>query len=128
MSDTLFNVHELQTLRTKVVTLYNGTAAAAGDTKSTPIRVSQFKEATFFLDVTAMPTTGSRTFDVQLYTKDPVSGKWFALTTAFTQITANTGSEMKSVAANLGEYIAVGWTKHANVTGITFTLVAVLKV
>jgi hypothetical protein len=94
LSDNLLNVHELQTVRTKVVTIHSGSEVANGNTESTPIRVSQFKEGTFFLDVTAMATTGSRTFDIGLYTKDPVSGKWFLLSTAFTQITGATGNQM----------------------------------
>ena len=119
----LFNVHELQTVRTKVVTIKSGAVAAGGNTQSTPIRVSQFKEANFFLDLTAK--TGTLTFNISVFTKDPVSGKWF-LVVAFTQV-SDVATERKPIAANLGEYIACVWTIGA-ATAVTFSLSAVLKV
>lgn len=125
MSEQLLNVHELQTVRTKVVTIASGAKTANGNTQATPINVRQFKEANFFLDVTAIAGT-TKQFTPTVYTKDPVSGKWFSLV-AFTQATDVT-SEMKVVAANLGEYISIAWIKHADTTSITFTLSAVLKV
>lgn len=123
MSDQLLNVHELQTVRTKVVTIVSGAKTAGGNTQSTPIRVSQFKEANFFLDLTAKG--GTLTFNLSVYTKDPVSGKWFAIA-AFTQASDVT-TEMEINAANLGEYIACVWTVGA-ATSVTFSLSAVLKV
>jgi len=119
----LLNVHELQTVRTKVVTIKSGAVAAGGNTQSTPIRVSQFREANFFLDLTAK--TGTLTFNISVFTKDLVSGKWFTLV-AFTQASDVT-TEMKTVAANLGAYIACVWTIGA-ATSVTFSLSAVLKV
>lgn len=119
----LLNVHELQTVRTKVVTIKSGAVTAGGNTQSTPIRVSQFKEANFYLDLTAK--TGTLTFNLSIQTKDPVSGKWFTLV-AFTQV-SDVATEMKMVAANLGEYIACIWTIGA-ATAVTFSLSAALKV
>jgi len=119
----LLNVHELQTVRTKVVTIKSGAVAAGGNTQSTPIRVSQFREANFFLDLTAK--TGTLTFNISVFTKDPVSGKWFTLV-AFTQV-SDVATEMKIIAANLGEYISATWTIGA-ATAVTFSLSAVLKV
>ena len=123
MNGQLLNVNELLTVRTKVVTIKTGAVTAGGNTNSTPIRVSQFREANFFLDLTAK--TGTLTFNISVFTKDPVSGQWFSLA-AFTQATDVT-TEMKIIAANLGEYIACVWTIGA-ATAVTFSLVAVLKV
>jgi hypothetical protein len=123
MGDQLLNVHELQTVRTKVVTIKSGAVTAGGNTQSTPIRVSQFREANFYLDLTAK--TGTLTFNISVFTKDPVSGKWF-LVVAFTQASDVT-TEMKPITANLGEYIACVWTIGA-ATAVTFSLSAALKV
>jgi len=123
MNGQLLNVNELLTVRTKVVTIVSGAKTAGGNTQSTPIRVSQFREANFFLDLTAK--TGTLTFNISVFTKDPVSAKWFTLA-AFTQATDVT-TEMKIIAANLGEYIACVWTIGA-ATAVTFSLSAVLKV
>lgn len=125
MNGQLLNVNELRAKRAIIVTIKSGAVTAAGNTQSTPVRVSQFKEANFFLDVTAIAGT-TKQFTATVYTKDPVSGKWFSLV-AFTQATDVT-SEMKTVAANLGEYISIAWVKHADTTSITFSLSAVLKV
>jgi len=125
MNGQLLNVNELRAKRAIIVTIKSGAVVAAGDTQSSPIRVSQFKEANFFLDITAIEGS-TKEFTPTVYTKDPVSGKWFALV-AFTMATA-ISSEMKIVAANLGEYISIAWTKNAATTSITFSLSAVLKV
>lgn len=123
MNGQLLNVNELRAKRAIVVTIKSGAVTVGGDTKSTPVRVSQFKEANFFLDLTAK--AGTLTFNISVFTKDLVSGKWFSLA-AFTQVT-DVATEMKTVAANLGEYIACVWTIGA-ATSVTFSLSAVLKV
>ena len=123
MGDQLLNVNELRAKRAISVTIKSGAVTAGGNTQSTPQRVSQFKEANFFLDLTAK--AGTLTFNISVFTKDPVSGKWFSLV-AFTQASDVT-TEMKTVAANLGAYIACVWTIGA-ATSVTFFLAAVLKV
>ena len=123
MNGQLLNVNELRAKRAIVVTIKSGAVTAGGNTQSSPIRVSQFKEANFFLDLTAK--AGTLTFNISVFTKDPVSGKWFALV-AFTQA-SDVATEMKTVAANLGEYIACVWT-IGSATSVTFSLSAVLKV
>jgi len=123
MGDQLLNVNELRAKRAISVTIKSGAVTAGGNTQSTPQRVSQFKEANFFLDLTAK--AGTLTFNISVFTKDPVSGKWFSLV-AFTQASDVT-TEMKTVAANLGAYIACVWTIGA-ATSVTFSLSAVLKV
>jgi len=123
MGDQLLNVNELRAKRAISVTIKSGTITAGGNTQSTPQRVSQFKEANFFLDLTAK--AGTLTFNISVFTKDLVSGKWFTLV-AFTQASDVT-TEMKTVAANLGAYVACVWTIGA-ATSVTFSLSAVLKV
>jgi hypothetical protein len=123
MNGQLLSVNELRAKRAIIVTIKSGAVTVGGNTQSTPVRVSQFREANFFLDLTAK--AGTLTFNISVFTKDPVSGKWF-LVVAFTQASDVT-SEMKTVAANLGEYISATWTIGA-ATSVTFSLSAVLKV
>jgi len=123
MGDQLLNVNELRAKRAISVTIKSGTVTVGGNTQSTPQRVSQFKEANFFLDLTAK--AGTLTFNISVFTKDLVSGKWFTLV-AFTQASDVT-TEMKTVAANLGAYISCVWT-IGSATSVTFSLAAVLKV
>lgn len=98
----LFNLIELLKYRNVSSKLYEGTVVTTEvDNKSDPIEVGPFKEATFFLNCSAFTGT---TLDVVIYTKDPAADKWHAIAT-FTQLSA-VGSEMKTVAANLGDKIA----------------------
>lgn len=104
--------------------LASAARTASGDTSATPVNVKRFKEANFFLDVTAVAGT-EPTLDVAVKSKDPASGKWFDLVT-FTQATGVT-SEMKSVAGNLGSLIAVFYTIGGTSPSFTFSVGAVLK-
>lgn len=106
-----------------VTMLASAARTTSGDTSATPIDVKKYKEAIFFLDVTAV--NGTPTLDVKIKTKDPVSGKWFDLTT-FTQATA-ISSEMKTVSGLLGSQIAAFYTIAGSTPSITFSLGAVLK-
>ncbi len=104
--------------------LASAARTASGDTSATPVNVKRFKEANFFLDVTAVAGT-EPTLDVAVKSKDPASGKWFDLVT-FTQATGVT-SEMKSVAGNLGSLIVVFYTIGGTSPSFTFSVGAVLK-
>jgi hypothetical protein len=104
--------------------LASAARTASGDTSTTPVDVKKYKEAIFFLDVTAVSGT-TPTLDVKIKTKDPVSGKWFDLVT-FTQATAVT-SEMKTVSGLLGSQIAVFYEIAGTTPSFTFSLGAVLK-
>ncbi len=108
----------------EVTMLTSGTRTSSGDTSATPIDVKKYKEAIFFLDVTAVSGT-TPTLDVKIRTKDPASGKWFDLVT-FTQATGVT-SEMKTVSGLLGSQIAVFYTIVGDTPSFTFSLGAVLK-
>jgi len=108
----------------EVTVLASAARTASGDTSATPVDVKKFKEAVFFLDVTAVSGT-TPTLDVKIKTKDPVSGKWFDLVT-FTQVTGVT-SEMKTVSGLLGSQIAVFYEIAGTTPSFTFSLGAVLK-
>jgi hypothetical protein len=127
MGNELYSRNELVAIRTKAIALKAaGAITSSSDTKtSDPIKVTQFTEANFFLDVTAVAGTPSPTLIVVIYTKDPISGRWYTLQT-FTTVTGVT-TQMLSSAANIGGYLAVGWTKGGDCTGATFSVGAVLK-
>ena len=108
----------------EVTMLASAARTASGDTSAIPVDVKKFKEAVFFLDVTAASGT-TPTLYVKIKTKDPVSGKWFDLVT-FTQVTGVT-SEMKTVSGLLGSQIAVFYEIAGTTPSFTFSLGAVLK-
>ena len=124
--EILLNAYELIVIRAKAVTFRaNGAATASGNSKLTPVKVTQFKEAEFFLDVTAASGT-TPTLNVAIVTKDPISGKWFTLV-SFTQATGVT-TERKVVTGNLGAFLAATWAIGG--TGsptFAFSIGAVLK-
>lgn len=98
----LFNLVELLKYRNVSSKLFEGDVNEAEvDNKDDPIEVGPFKEATFFLNVSAFAGTN---INVKIYSKDPAADKWHEIA-AFTQLT-DVGSELKSVAANLGDKIA----------------------
>jgi Tfp pilus assembly major pilin PilA len=103
----------------------SGNRTASGN--SAEFDVSDYSEAIFFLDVTAVPGVYTdETLDVTVKTKDPASGKWFTIAT-FTQVTNSTTSEMKAVANNLGRKIRVEWAIGGTAPSYTFSVGAVLK-
>lgn len=98
----LFNLVELLKYRNVSSKLYEGSVnETETDNKDNPIEVGPFKEATFFLNCSAFAGT---TLNVKIYTKDPAADKWHEIA-AFAELSA-VGSEMKPVAANLGDKIA----------------------
>ena len=124
--EILLNKNELIAIRSKTAVLHaSGAETVDGDSKATPVKVTQFQEAEFFLDLTAIARTSTGTFDVNILTLDPVSGKWFVLT-SFTQATAAT-TERKVVTANLGAFIAAAWDLAGDTTSVTFSIGANFK-
>jgi hypothetical protein len=98
-----YNFVELQTYRGINKSLYSGSVnEAAVDTKLTPTDVMPFKEASFFLNVSAFAGTN---VIVTVVSQDPVSLEWLTIVTFTTK--TGTGSEKKDIAANLGSKIAV---------------------
>jgi hypothetical protein len=101
--------------------------ATSGDTKTDLQNVRQFKEGTFFIRHTGLVGT-TKTLDVKIVSKDP-SGAFYEDLVSFTQITADgvAGGEKKPVTANMGENLAIEWTKgHADIV-TTFTVYGVCK-
>lgn len=91
---------------------------------SDEFEVGDYKEATFFLNVTAVSGTDV-TLDVVIETKDPVSGEWFEIT-RFNQVT-ETAKEHISVTGGLGSVIRAVYSITGGGASFTFSLGAVVK-
>lgn len=125
-NETLRNKNELIAIRAWTAIFHAlGVETVSGDSKLTPVNVKQLKEAEFFLDLTAIARTTTGTFDVNILTLDPISGKWFTLV-SFTQRTT-VGTERKVVTGNLGAFLAAAWIPGGDTTSVTFSIGAVLK-
>jgi len=57
--------------------IHTGAVTACGNTRSTPAKCRWAKEATFFLNITAI----SGTLDLEIQTKDTRTGEWHKLAT-----------------------------------------------
>jgi len=99
-------------------TLFSGTVTSDGNTQSTPVKCRWAKEATFFLDVTAL----SGTLDIEIQTKDSRTGKWHKLAT-FDQKNG-TGTDEGFIEYGIGELLAV---KYVVPGSATFSLNVYLK-
>ena len=120
---------EVQRIGGVVVKLYSGTVTASGDSKTAYLWIPPFiSRANFFLNVTAASGT-SPTLDVSVITMHPrITGHtadWYILQ-AFTQKTT-TGKEKKSIAAGVGDKLAVTWTVGGTTPSFTFNVYAELK-
>lgn len=123
--DVAYSKDELEQHGGAVWEIFSGVKGATGDTKATPVEVMHFKEATFFIDCSARSGT-SPTLDVTVLTYDKSGDDWHVIAT-FTQLTA-AGKEMKAVAANLGDKLAIIYAIGGTTPSFTFTVSAVLKV
>lgn len=125
MSD-LYNVMETLKYRGKVVKVYEGTVLASGNNNGTDeIDVLGFKEATFFINCSAITTTGNVVVTIQSRNPDPLISSYSDLV-AFSAITVPV-AEKKDVSANLGSVLSIKWV-FTTTTSITFSVYAVLKV
>jgi len=125
MSD-LYNVMETLKYRGKVVKVYEGTVLASGNNNGTDeIDVLGFKEATFFINCSAITTTGNVVVTIQSRNPDPLISSYSDLV-AFSAISV-AGAEKKDVSANLGSVLSIKWD-FTTTTSITFSVYAVLKV
>lgn len=98
----------------------------SGDTNSTPTIVGKYKEAIAFIDVTAVSGTVP-TLDVKFQTQDPVSLKWFDLTSlTFTQKTA-VATEMKTQSSLLGSKLRCAYIIGGTTPSFTFSVGLILK-
>jgi hypothetical protein len=128
MSD-LYNLKELERYRGKNIVVFpstqvDGAVSLTGDSKANAQKVMQFKEITFFLNCSQFHASLT-SLVVKIVTKDPVSGQWHDLVT-FTTLNA-AGKEMKAVAANAGDEIAMTYTLVGAYTA-TFSVGATAKI
>jgi hypothetical protein len=129
MGEDLYNQKELEKYRGKNIVIFpstqvDGGDSLTGDSKDDSKLVMQFKEITFFINCTQFHASLT-SLDVDIITRDPVSGEWHVLT-SFTQLT-DVGSEMKAVAANVGDEIAMQYELVGAYTA-TFSVGAVAKI
>jgi Flp pilus assembly protein TadG len=104
--------------------LASAARTASGNSQTMPYDVKPYREAVFFLNVSAKSGTNP-TLDVKIQTKDPISGQWSDLV-SFAQA-ADVTTEMKTVPAGLGSAIAVSYTIAGGSPSFTFSVGAVLK-
>jgi hypothetical protein len=105
------------------VLLYSGTVTANGDSKSLAIDTFSFKEANFYLKVTAKSGT-SPTLNVSVIVYDPHTNDWYTLV-SFTQ-KSDVGTELKTCSL-VGKKIAISWTVGGTSPSFTFKVSAHLK-
>lgn len=106
--------------------LASAARTVSGDTNATPTDTGKYKEAIAFIDVTAATGT-TPTLDVKFQTQDPVSLKWFDLTSlTFTQKTV-VATEMKTQSGLLGSKLRCVYTIAGTTPSFTFSVSLVLK-
>ena len=98
--------------------IYSGTATSSGDTHDTPRKCRWAREATFFLNVTAI----NGTLDIEIQTRDTNTGEWHKLAT-FDQ-KSGTGTDEGFIEYGIGAELAV---KYVVSNWATFTLDVYLK-
>ena len=107
------------------VTLYSGTATASGNSRTSPINTEFVREATFFLNITAVSGTNP-TLDVTIKTYDPITASWHLLAT-FDQkssITTDVGYVQYGLSKQVACDYVVGGT---NTPTFTFSVTANIK-
>lgn len=127
---TQYNAVELRKYGGKKILMYSGTVTASGNNRASVtyplLKVMQFKEATFFLNVEDLVGTPG-TFDVRVETKNPAGAVYDTLS-SFTQITAaGVAHEMKYVQYCLGEILGIAWDM-VTFTTATFTVYGIFKI
>lgn len=123
-----YNAVELRKYGGKKILMFSGTVIASGNNRDHTtyplLKVMQFKEATFFLNVSALVGTPG-TFDVRVETKNPCGAVYETLS-AFTQLAA-IGHEMKYAQYCLGEILGIAWDM-VTFTSATFTVYGIFKI
>lgn len=129
----MFGANEFAKYRSKIIKLAEVTllsaGATTGDTKADLQNVRQFKEGTFFLRHTGLTGT-TKTLAVLVVTKDPSgsSATHFHTLATFSSLTSTSAeSNKQTVTANMGENIAITWTKGSADIATTFTVWGVVK-
>lgn len=122
----LYNMVETLKYRGLVVKMYEGQVLASGNNNGTDeVAALGFKEASFFINCSAIVTTGNVVVTVQSKNPDPLLTVYDDLV-AFSALAA-TGHEKKDVSGNLGSTLSLKWV-FTTTTSFTFSLYAVLKI
>lgn len=125
---TQYNAVELRKYGGKTILLWSGAVTATGTNRTSTsypiLNVMQFKEASFFLRLSALVGTPG-TFDLDVESKSP-AGEFYETLASFAQLAA-LGNEKINVAANLGSHLSLAWTL-ATFTSATFTVYGVFKI
>ena len=98
--------------------IFSGSVTADGNTQDTPTKCRWSKEATFFLNITAI----SGTLDIEIQTKDPLTSEWHKLAT-FDQ-KSGTGTDEGFIDYGIGEQLSA---KYVIDGSATFSLNVYLK-
>lgn len=106
-----------------LVILNNSARSTSGT--STEITVGNYREASFFLNVTSVSGT-SPTLDVVIQTKDPASGEWFDIVT-FNRATGITKEHKFDKSVGFGSVIRARYTIGGTGASFTFSVGAVVK-
>ena len=129
----MFGAKEFAKYRSKIVKLAEvtlaGGGATTGDTKTDLQNIRRFKEGTFFLRHTGLTGT-TKTLIVLIVTKDPSgsSASHFHTLATFSTLTSTSAESNKQVVtANMGEKLAITWTKGSADIATTFTVWGVVK-
>lgn len=130
MGNDLYNMMEMLKYRGRVFKMYEGTIIASGNNHGVnEIDCLPFKEATFFIFCTDHQGAGGKSVTVTIETRHPDPDiQAYETLVAFSAITGATGSERKTVSANLGSVLSLKWVAHGDTTSFTFTVFAVLKI
>ncbi|MBE9551739.1 MAG: hypothetical protein IMF13_06785, partial [Proteobacteria bacterium] len=124
---TQYNEKELAKYGGKKILMFSGAVTASGNNRTNTsypiIPVMQFKEASFFLNVSAVG--GAGTFDLAVESKNP-AGAYYSTLASFAQLAA-IGHEKIDVAANLGAHLSLAWVV-ATFTTVTFTVHGIFKI
>jgi len=100
--------------------LYSGATTASGNNSATPLITKHGKEATIFLDITAVSGTNP-TLDLILKVYNSGAAKWHTLAT-FDQKSA-TGTDVGYIDYGIGEKMAVYYTiGGTNTPSFTFSI------
>jgi len=124
---TQYNSKELEKYGGKKILMFSGTVTASGNNRTNTsypiINAMQFKEASFFLNASAVG--GAGTFDLDVESKNP-AGDYYSTLASFTQLAA-IGHEKINVAANLGSDLSLAWTV-VTFTSVVFTVYGIFKI
>ena len=125
MASITYEASEAAEDRIREATILSSSArTTSGDTYSSPLDASYFREGIFFLDVTNA-SGADATMEVKIQTKDSLSDKWYDVLT-FDFVTGEM-SQARAVSHGLGRSLACKYTIEGTNPSFTFSVGAILK-